>query len=128
MMKNEFAPVAASRDYYRLWIWSAARDANTLNRMRSLKTIPLLLAIAIVTTSATPLGDTPLRGAAAKNFSTLLHRLLTVQEVAQQFEFKSLDRAVLQNRGQSLKPDDRADAARASSSTARGQSPNRRAR
>jgi hypothetical protein len=44
--------------------------------MRSLKTIPLplLLAIAVVATSATPLGDTPLRGAAtmpaAPRFST----------------------------------------------------------
>jgi uncharacterized protein (DUF885 family) len=38
--------------------------------MRSLKTIPLLLAIAVVATSATPLGDTPLRGAATRSAAT----------------------------------------------------------
>ena len=38
--------------------------ANTLSRMRSLKTIPLLLAIAVVATSATPVAETQPRGAA----------------------------------------------------------------
>ncbi len=38
--------------------------------MRSFKTIPLLLAIAVVAMSAPPLGDTPLRGAAAMPAAT----------------------------------------------------------